>query len=91
MFLLSPLILGERPCLKDLWLLALAMLGIAIIFGGNASTGVAALLVALASGIFYALVTLVVRLLRHSDPAASQEKICRGSADLGPLLRFSLQ
>ncbi|MGD2109641.1 MAG: DMT family transporter, partial [Phycisphaerae bacterium] len=55
---------------KDLWLLALAMVGIAIIFAGNASADMKGLIVALASGLFYGLLTLMIRRLRDSDSAA---------------------
>ena len=69
-FGLSPRLLKERPAAREFWFLALAMLGIAIIFAGNASTDLAGLLIALAAGLFYGLLTLMIRQLRHSDSAA---------------------
>lgn len=69
-FGLSPWLLKERPAAREFWFLALAMLGIAIIFAGNASTDLAGLLLALAAGLFYGLLTLMIRRLRHSDSAA---------------------
>jgi drug/metabolite transporter, DME family len=69
-FALSPLILKERPNMRDLWFVGLASVGIAIIFAGNASTSMAGLVIALTAGLFYALLTLMIRLMRDSDPAA---------------------
>ena len=69
-FGLSPWLLRERPQTTDLWTLALAMAGITIIFVGNAATDLVGLLIALASGVFYALLTLMIRLMRDSDSAA---------------------
>ncbi len=69
-FALSPLILKERPNMRDLRFVALASVGIAIIFAGNASTSMTGLVIALAAGLFYALLTLMIRLMRNSDPAA---------------------
>ncbi len=69
-FGLSPWLLREKPHGTDLWLLALAMVGIAIIFAGNASADLPGLIVALASGLFYGLLTLMIRRLRDADSAA---------------------
>jgi len=69
-FALSPLVLKERPNIRDFWYVALASIGIAIIFAGNASTSMAGLVIALTAGLFYALLTLMIRLMRNSDPAA---------------------
>ena len=69
-FGLSPWVLKERPAAREFRLLALAMLGIAIIFAGNASTDLFGLLMALAAGLFFGLLTLMIRRLRHSDSAA---------------------
>lgn len=69
-FLLSPLLLREAPDQRERWLLILAMIGIGIIFAGNASTDLAGLLIALAAGLFYGLLTLLLRKLRYADPAA---------------------
>ena len=69
-FGLSPWLLRERPRLGDLWILALAMIGIAIIFAGNMATDLVGLVIALASGLFYALLTIMIRQMRDSDSAA---------------------
>jgi len=69
-FGLSPWLLRERPRGEDLRFVALAMVGIAVIFAGNADTDAVGLLIALASGLFFALLTLMIRRLRDSDPAA---------------------
>lgn len=66
-FLLSPLLLGESARRRDFWILLLAILGIGIIFGGNANTSLSGLLIALAAGLFYGLLTLFLRKLRHID------------------------
>jgi drug/metabolite transporter (DMT)-like permease len=69
-FALSPLILKERPNMCDLWFVALASVGIAVIFAGNAATSMTGLVIALAAGLFYCLLTLMIRLMRDSDSAA---------------------
>jgi len=69
-FGLSPVILRERPNLRDLWFVALATVGIVVIFWGNASAGTTGLVIALLAGLFYALLTLMIRLMRDSDPGA---------------------
>jgi len=69
-FLLSPWLLEERPHARDLWLLGLAMAGIAVIFAGNATTDLGGLTVALASGLFFGLLTMMIRQMRNSDSAA---------------------
>lgn len=69
-FGLSPWMLRERPRAKDVGLLLLAMTGIAIIFAGNASTDLLGLTIALASGLFYGLLTMMIRRLRDVDSMA---------------------
>jgi len=69
-FALSPWLLRERARAGDLWILGLALMGIAIIFAGNASTDLVGLTIALASGLFFGLLTMMIRRLRDSDPAA---------------------
>jgi len=69
-FALSPWLLRERARTGDLWILGLAMAGIAIIFAGNASTDFVGLIIALASGLFFGLLTMMIRRLRDSDSAA---------------------
>jgi drug/metabolite transporter, DME family len=104
-FGLSPLILKERPRSSDFWILALAMVGIGIIFfgetlwsfanravtqststgstqGGSPSPSLTGLAIALASGLFYALLTLMIRRLRNADSAAVTVMNNLGSAVL---------
>lgn len=68
-FLLSPLVLSEKAGARDTWILALAIVGIAVIFVGNASSGLFGLLNGLAAGLFFGLLTLMIRRLRDSDSA----------------------
>jgi len=81
-FALSPWLLRERPGARDIGFLGLAMIGIAIIFVGGSSTDLAGLLIALASGLFFALLTLMIRLMRDVDSAAITTLNCLGSAVL---------
>jgi drug/metabolite transporter (DMT)-like permease len=81
-FGLSPLVLGERPGRRDLRVLALAMIGIAIIFAGRMATDLGALLIALTAGLCYALQTLMIRRMRDSDSAAIIVLSTLGSAVL---------
>ena len=69
-FGLSPLMLGEKPSRRDLPILGLAMVGIVVIFVGRADTDLVGLLIALAAGLFYGLLTIMLRKMRNSDPAA---------------------
>ncbi len=69
-FGLSPWMLGERARTKDLWLLGLAMLGIAVIFAGNAGADAMGCTIALGSGLCFGLLTMMIRRLRDSDSAA---------------------
>ncbi len=87
-FLLSPLLLRESPRRGDVWILVIAMTGVAVIFGGNMSTDLAGLTVALSSGLFFGLLTLMIRLMRDADPAAVTVACMLGSAVL--LLPFVL-
>ncbi len=81
-FGLSPLVLGETPHRRDFLIVGLAMVGIGIIFAGNAAASAAGLLVALAAGLFYALLTLMLRQMRDSDSAAVTVLNNLGSAAL---------
>ena len=69
-FALSPWLLRERARTGDLWILGLALVGIAVIFAGNASTDFVGLTIALASGLFFGLLTMMIRRLRDTDSAA---------------------
>jgi drug/metabolite transporter (DMT)-like permease len=69
-FALSPWLLRERAGVEEVWILGLAMIGIVIIFVGNTATDLLGLVVALASGLFYALLTMMIRQMRDSDSGA---------------------
>lgn len=69
-FMLSPLLLGERPSLRDVWVLVLAMGGVLIIFWGEDARGLPGMVIALASGLFYGLLTLMIRRMKDCDSAA---------------------
>jgi DME family drug/metabolite transporter len=87
-FGLSPFILKEHPRLRDLWILVAAIVGIIIIFVGNAGTDLLGLVNALGSGLFYGLLTMMLRLLRSSAPAAVTVMNNLGSALL--ILPFAM-
>lgn len=67
-FLFSPLIVRERPAARDWPILALAMVGVAVIFFGHGASASAGLIVALSSGLAFGLLTLILRRLRNVDP-----------------------
>ena len=81
-FALSPVLLRESPRRGDVWILAIAMTGVAVIFGGNMATDLAGLTVALSSGLFFGLLTLMIRRMRDADPAAVTVACMLGSAML---------
>lgn len=63
-FLLSPLILSERPRWSEGVVLLLSMVGVAIIFIGNGGSQTAALTLALLAGAGYGALTVILRGLR---------------------------
>ncbi len=69
-FGLSPLVLKEKPHGRDVGILALAVVGITIIFVGEATSDMFGLVNALGAGVFYALLTLMIRRLKNCDAAA---------------------
>lgn len=69
-FCLSPWLLRETPHGGDVWILGLAMIGIAVIFAGNVATDLSGLVISLGSGLFYGLLTMMIRQMRDSDSAA---------------------
>ncbi len=81
-FALSPWVVQEKPRAGDLWILVLAMAGIAVIFAGNAAASLYGLVIALASGLFFGLLTLMIRQLRDCDSAAVTVLNNLGSAAL---------
>ncbi len=87
-FGLSPWVLRERPRTSDVGMLAVAVVGIGIIFIGQAGTDLLGLVNALGSGLFFALLTLMIRRMRDSDSAAVTVLNNLGSAIL--ILPFAL-
>jgi drug/metabolite transporter (DMT)-like permease len=69
-FLLAPLLLGERPGRAEGLVLLVAMAGVGVIFAGNPDTDPAGLIVALISGLGYGSLTVVLRALRPVSPTA---------------------
>lgn len=69
-FGLSPWLLKEFPRRNEFVILLLAIVGVAIIFSGDLSTSLVGLLNALAAGLFFALLTLMIRQMRDSNSAA---------------------
>lgn len=79
-FILSPLVLRERPSGRATGVLVLAMIGIAVIFAGEGATDLAGLLIALGSGLSYGLLIMMIRRMRDSDSGAVTVVNCLGSA-----------
>lgn len=67
-FLLAPLLLGERPGRSEGLVLLIAMAGVAVIFMGNPTTSLPGLGVALISGFGYGTLTITLRGLRAVTP-----------------------
>jgi drug/metabolite transporter (DMT)-like permease len=86
-FLLSPLILSERPARAEGLALLISMAGVAIIFAGNPDTNPAGLLVALTSGFGYGTLTVLLRRLRTVNPVVVSALNTLGSGVLliGPV------
>jgi len=68
-FLLAPLLLGERPGRTEGLMLLIAMVGVGIVFFGSNATDTAGLSVALLSGLGYGALTVTLRGLRPVHPA----------------------
>jgi len=66
-WLLSPVVLRERPRRREAVWLAAALGGVAVIFFGNAGAGSRGLLIALVSGLFFAVLTMLIRGMRQVD------------------------
>lgn len=69
-FALSPWILKESARRRDLVVLGLAMTGVVVIFIGEAPGDLAGLLYALSAGLFFGLLTMMIRRMRDADSAA---------------------
>lgn len=67
-FLLAPLLLGEKPGKTEGLVLIVAMVGVGIILSGNPRTNLAGLGVALLSGLGYGSLTVGLRALRPVNP-----------------------
>jgi len=81
-FLLSPLLLREKPGWTEGLVLSLAMAGVAVIFVGGDPSGTPALFVALASGFGYGTLTVMLRGLRAVNPTVVTWLNCMGSGVL---------
>jgi drug/metabolite transporter, DME family len=68
-FLISPLVLHERLRLTEGMALMVSMAGVAVIFLGNQSGSALSLTIALASGLGYGCLTVILRRMRSIDPA----------------------
>ncbi len=79
-FLLSPLLLGERPRPAEGLALAVAMAGVAVLVAGNPRGDLVGILLALASGFGYGSLTVALRGLRAVDPVVVAGLNCLGSA-----------
>jgi drug/metabolite transporter (DMT)-like permease len=79
-FLLAPLLLGERPRIAEGMTLIIAMAGVAVIFFGQGGTDGPALMVALLAGLGYGVLTVILRALRLVEPAIVVTINCLGSA-----------
>ena len=78
-FLLSPLLLRERPRLREGLVLLIAMGGVAVILFGHGAADTPVLLIALTSGIAYGALTVTLRGLRPVDPLVVTSMNCVGS------------
>jgi DME family drug/metabolite transporter len=67
-FVLSPLLLKERPGRDEGLVLLIAMVGVLVIFSGNPDTNATGLIVALVSGLGYGSLIVVLRGLRRVSP-----------------------
>lgn len=81
-FLLSPLLLGERPSLAEGVVLLAAMAGAGIILLGDGDTNIAGMVTALVSGAGYGMLTVVLRKLRGVGAGFLVCMNCLGSAVL---------
>lgn len=80
-FALSPLILHDRPRWSEVGVLALALLGVGVIFFGQPPGSAAGLAIALVSGFGYGALTVVLRRVRdaHPLPVAAMNCLCSGA------------
>ena len=78
-FLLSPLLLRERPRRREGLVLLIAMGGVAVILLGHGAADTSALLIALTSGVAYGALTVTLRGLRRVDPLVVTSMNCVGS------------
>lgn len=67
-FALAPLLLAERMRLRDGLVLAVAMVGVGVIFAGHGTAEVGPLMLGLTSGLGYGLLTIALRGLRRVHP-----------------------
>jgi len=89
-FLLSPLLLGERPSLAEGGVLLVTMMGAGIILLGDGGTNGTGLATALVSGLGYGILTVILRRLRAVGAGLLVCVNCLGSAELLDALSLSL-
>lgn len=81
-FLLSPMLLKERPSLAEAGVLILAMVGVVVIFAAGEPGHMRGMIIALVSGLGYGALTVLLRAVRQVDPAVLVCMNCLGSAVL---------
>ncbi len=67
-FVLAVPLLDERPSRQDWWVLASTMVGVGCIFSQGMGGALAGIVYGLASGVGFALLTVLLRRYQHSDP-----------------------
>lgn len=77
---LSPFLLKERMRTAEAAAMTAAMMGVAVLFFGNPVSHRPAMFVALLSGLFFGLLLISLRALRHTDPFAVVALNTLGSA-----------
>lgn len=89
-FLLSPLLLRERPSAREFAALAIAMLGVLALFIGRRPAEFGGLLLGLLSGVGFGGVTLTLRWLRRVPPevVAAMNALGSGLLLLGPAAAY---
>jgi len=79
-FLLSPLIVGDRTETRHWWAFAISMAAVGLIFGAQFSSDAAGLIVGLSSGVVFGCQGVMFRRVRHVDPVVMACMCCVVSA-----------
>jgi len=79
-FVLSPLVLGERSTPAQWLSMALSMIGVGVIFVAQISSDAVGLSVGLGSGLVFGVQSVLFRKVRNVDPAMLVWMTCSGSA-----------